>query len=74
MGIFSKLKKSFQQKSDSDRYLSGLDKSKRSFSERIRRLSLGFRGIDEEFLEELMVALLAVSYTHLNSKRKSQLF
>lgn len=58
MGIFSKLKKSFQQKSDSDRYLSGLDKSKRSFSERIRRLSLGFRGIDEEFLEELMVALL----------------
>ena len=58
MGIFSKLKKSFQQKSDSDRYLSGLDKSKRSFSECIRRLSLGFRGIDEEFLEELMVALL----------------
>lgn len=58
MGIFSKLKKSFQNKEDSDRYLSGLDKSKKSFSERIRKLALGFRGVDEEFLEELMIALL----------------
>lgn len=58
MGIFSKLKKSFQNKDDSDRYLSGLNKSKKSFSERIRKLALGFSGVDEEFLEELMIALL----------------
>lgn len=58
MGIFSKLKKSFQNKSDQDRYLTGLDKTKKSFSERIRKLALGFRGVDEAFLEELMIALL----------------
>lgn len=58
MGIFSKLKQSFSSKKDQDRYLSGLDKSKKSFSERIRKLALGFRGVDEEFLENLMIALL----------------
>ena len=60
MGIFSKLKKTFsgKQEKDQDRYLSGLDKTKKSFSERIRRLALGFSGVDEEFLEELMIVLL----------------
>lgn len=58
MGIFSKLKNSFKNSTDKDRYLSGLDKSKKSFSERIRKLALGFRGVDEEFLEDLMIALL----------------
>ena len=58
MGIFSKLKNAFSSKNDQDRYLKGLDKSKKSFSERIRRLALGFSGIDEDFLEELMIVLL----------------
>lgn len=58
MGIFSKLKKTFAGKKDGDRYLSGLDKSKKSFSERIRKLALGFTGINEDFLEDLMVVLL----------------
>lgn len=58
MGIFSKLKKTFSNKKDGDRYLSGLDKSKKSFSERIRKLALGFTGINEDFLEDLMVVLL----------------
>ena len=59
MGIFFKIKKMhFLQKNDQDRYLKGLDKSKKSFSERIRRLALGFSGIDEDFLEELMIVLL----------------
>lgn len=58
MGIFSKLKQTFSSKKDGDRYLSGLDKSRRSFSERIRHLALGFTGVNEEFLEELMVVLL----------------
>lgn len=58
MGIFSKLKNAFGSKDDGDRYLSGLNKSKKTFSERIRRLALGFSGVNEEFLEDLMVVLL----------------
>lgn len=58
MGIFSKLKNAFGSKEDGDRYLSGLNKSKKTFSERIRKLALGFGGVNEEFLEDLMVVLL----------------
>lgn len=58
MGIFSKLKQAFAGKDDQDRYLSGLDKSRRSFSQRIRNLALNFTGVNEEFLEELMIVLL----------------
>ena len=58
MGILSKLKNTFSSKKDGDRYLSGLNKSKKSFSERIRRLAVGFAGVDEAFLEELMIVLL----------------
>lgn len=58
MGIFSKLKQAFGSNEDQDRYLSGLNKSKKSFSQRIRKLALGFSGVNEEFLEELMIALL----------------
>ena len=84
MGIFSKLKQTFSSKKDGDRYLSGLDKSKKSFSERIRKLALGFTGVNEEFLEDLMVVLLeadigiktaqkiAVSYTHLDVYKRQR--
>ncbi len=58
MGIFSKLKQAFSSKKDGDRYLSGLDKSRKSFGDRIRKLALSFTGVNEEFLEELMVILL----------------
>lgn len=58
MGIFSKLKNAFSTKDDKDRYLTGLEKSKKSFSQRIRSLAINFSGINEEFLEELMIALL----------------
>lgn len=58
MGIFSKLKQAFSSKDDSDRYLKGLDKSKKSFSEKIRRLALNFTGVNDDFLEELMIVLL----------------
>ena len=58
MGILSKLKKTFTSKKDGDRYLSGLNKSKKSFSERIRRLAIGFSGVNETFLEDLMIVLL----------------
>ena len=36
----------------------GLAADDQSFSERIRRLALGFTGVNEEFLEDLMVVLL----------------
>lgn len=58
MGIFSKLKQTFSTKDDKDRYLSGLDKSKKTFAQRIRKLALGFSGVNEAFLEELMIVLL----------------
>lgn len=58
MGIFSKIKQTFQSKDDGDRYLRGLDKTKKSFSERIRKLALGFTGVNEAFLEDLMIVLL----------------
>lgn len=58
MGIFAKLKASIQGRDDADRYLKGLDKSKKSFGECLRRLASGFRGVDDDFLEEVMVILL----------------
>ena len=58
MGFLSKLKNAFSSKKDNDRYLSGLEKSKNSFSSKIRQLSLNFSGVNEEFLEELMIILL----------------
>ena len=58
MGFLSKLKNAFSSKKDNDRYLSGLEKSKNSFSSKIRQLSLTFSGVNEEFLEELMIILL----------------
>ncbi len=58
MSFLSKLKNTFSNSKDQDRYLKGLQKSRSSFSEKIRRLSLNFSGVNEEFLEELMVILL----------------
>ncbi len=58
MGIFSKLKQTFASKKDNDVYLTGLTKTRTSFSEKIRRLSLNFTGVNESFLEELMIVLL----------------
>lgn len=58
MGFLSKLKNVFSSKEDHDRYLSGLEKSKHGFSDKIRKLSLSFSGVNEEFLEELMIILL----------------
>ncbi len=58
MGVFSKLKQAFASKKDNDTYLSGLSKTRTSFSQKIRKLSLNFTGVDETFLEELMIVLL----------------
>lgn len=58
MGFLSKLKETFSSKDDKDIYLSGLSKSRSSFSEKIRRLTRNFAGVNEAFLEDLMIVLL----------------
>lgn len=58
MGFLSKLKQAFTKNKDADRYMSGLNRSKKRFSDRIRALALGFSGVNESFLEDLMETLL----------------
>lgn len=60
MGIFSKLK-DLLVKDDSkkqDVYLSGLKKSRQGFAARLLDLRKSFVGLNDEFLEELMIVLL----------------
>lgn len=58
MAFFQKIKEAFVKSNDKDKYLSGLNRSKKSFGDRIRVLSNSFHGIDDELLEEIMVILL----------------
>lgn len=58
MAFFQKIKEAFVKSNDKDKYLSGLNQSKKSFGDRIRVLSNNFHGIDDELLEEIMVILL----------------
>ncbi|MDO4466609.1 MAG: signal recognition particle-docking protein FtsY [Bacillota bacterium] len=58
MGFFKSIIEKFQKNEDKDKYLSGLDRSKKSFGDRIRALSNSFRGINDELLEEIMIILL----------------
>lgn len=58
MAFFQKIKDAFVKSEDKDKYLSGLDRSKKSFGDRIRALSNNFHGIDDDLLEEIMVILL----------------
>ena len=58
MAFFQKIKEAFVKSNDKDKYLSGLNRSKKSFGDRIRVLSNNFHGIDDELLEEIMVFLL----------------
>ncbi|OCN04988.1 hypothetical protein A4S06_09465 [Erysipelotrichaceae bacterium MTC7] len=45
-------------RSDANRYLSGLSKTKTSFTQKLKNLARGFKGVDADFLEELMIVLL----------------
>lgn len=58
MSFFAKLKSQFSKKTDNDKYLSGFTKTKESFTKKLSRLAFGYKGVDEEFLEELMISLL----------------
>ena len=58
MAFFQKIKEAFVKNDDKDKYLSGLDRSKKSFGDRIRALSNSFNGVNDELLEEIMIILL----------------
>lgn len=60
MGFLDKLKQlvTGKNKKDNDQYLSGFDKTKESFGKRLGGFRLGFKSINEDFLEELMIVLL----------------
>ncbi|MBP3853624.1 MAG: signal recognition particle-docking protein FtsY [Erysipelotrichaceae bacterium] len=58
MALMDQVNDNFASNKDKDKYLSGLDKSRRSFGQRIRALSNSYRGITDELLEEIMVILL----------------
>jgi fused signal recognition particle receptor len=58
MAFFSKIKEAFVRNQDKDKYLSGLDRSKKSFGDRIRALSNSFHGVDDNLLEQIMIILL----------------
>ena len=47
MAFFQKIKEAFVKSNDKDKYLSGLNRSKKSFGDRIRVLSNNFHGIDD---------------------------
>jgi fused signal recognition particle receptor len=58
MAFFSKIKEAFVRNQDQDKYLSGLNRSKKSFGDRIRALSNSFHGVDDDLLEQIMIILL----------------
>lgn len=58
MSFLNKLKDSFSSKKDKDKYLSGFSKTKQSLVQKLSRFAFGFKGVDDEFLEELMISLL----------------
>jgi len=55
MGLFDKIKEKFlgQSVKQNDKYVTGLDKSSVTFSERINSLAARYRLIDENYFEEL---------------------
>ncbi len=58
MSILDSLKSIFQKKDDKAVYLSGFKKSKDSLQEKSSSLKKNFRGVDDEFLEQLEIVLL----------------
>ncbi len=58
MSFFKKLKDTFIKNEDKDKYLQGFSKTSKSFGARLGRFASNFKGVSEEFLEELMIVLL----------------
>ena len=58
MSFFSVIKNKILGRSDKDTYLSGFRKTSKAVSSKLNDLKADFKGVNEEFLEELMVILL----------------
>ncbi len=58
MSFFSVIKNKILGRSDKDTYLSGFRKTSKAVSSKLNDLKADYKGVNEEFLEELMVILL----------------
>lgn len=57
MSYYEDLKNS-SSSAENDFYYGGLSKSRGNFATKLKHLATGFKGVDDEFIEELMVILL----------------
>ncbi|WP_409022602.1 signal recognition particle-docking protein FtsY [Dellaglioa sp. P0083] len=62
MGIFSRIKQAFtgeeSESSEQEKYDKGLEKSRKTFGQRLNSLFANFRTVDEDFFEELEETLI----------------
>ena len=58
MSFIDSLKNIFSNKKDKAQYLSGFQKTRQHFGERLNTLGENFSGVNDEFLEELTIILL----------------
>ena len=58
MGFFNKIKSKFNNNDDKAKYLEGFSETKKTFSKQLLSFATKFKGVDDEFLEELMITLL----------------
>lgn len=58
MSFLDKLKNAFSKKEDKAVYLSGFKKTNSSFGDQLKEMSYEYKGIDDEFLEQLTIVLL----------------
>ena len=66
MGFFDKIKKAFtgeevEKTEVTEKYEKGLEKTRKSFSERMNELFANFRTVDEDFFDELEEILIYCS-------------
>ena len=58
MSFLSKLKEIFNKKEDKAVYLSGFKKAKQTFGDQLSQMEYEFKGVDDDFLEQLTIILL----------------
>ncbi len=58
MSFISKLKELFTKKEDKAVYLSGFKKAKQTFGDQLNQMKYEFKGVNDEFLEQLTIILL----------------
>jgi fused signal recognition particle receptor len=69
MGFFDNLKSKITGNKNSEKYLSGFSSTNDAMGEKLKKISVGFRAISEEFLEELMMVLLECDLGYKTSEK-----